>query len=43
MASESSKNPYDINGANFNSELYLQKLLKVNHFLFTTFNKFMKK
>ncbi|OXU31897.1 hypothetical protein TSAR_003842 [Trichomalopsis sarcophagae] len=28
MTSESSGNPYDINGPNFNSDLYLQKLLK---------------
>lgn len=39
MASESSSNPYDINGANFNSELYLQKLLKVKtYFCFLIFN-----
>ncbi|CAB0034202.1 unnamed protein product [Trichogramma brassicae] len=28
MASENSSNPYDINGSNFNSELYIQRLLK---------------
>jgi hypothetical protein len=29
MTSESSNSPYDLNGQNFDAEIYLQKLFKV--------------